>query len=147
MNRAYGGGKTRTLAVELGYIPVVPPKSNRKGPLEYDKEFHKQRNQVERFFRRLKRFCATPRAFQVASADQVTTQRESRNCLKAYCCGEGIRFVQRFHIPSEHCKSWGKRFALCFSLIAGIYNFDCLAPFRQRSIVECGCQTRSHYIS
>ncbi len=37
MDRAYEGDETRALAVELGYIPVVPPKSNRKNPLDYDK--------------------------------------------------------------------------------------------------------------
>ncbi len=56
MDRAYEGDETRTLAFELGYIPVVPPKSNRKNPWDYDKELYKQRNQVERLFRRLKRF-------------------------------------------------------------------------------------------
>ena len=56
MNRAYEGDETRALAEELGYIPVVPPKSNRKNPWDYDKQLYKQRNQVERLFRRLKRF-------------------------------------------------------------------------------------------
>ena len=56
MDRAYEGEETRTLAVELGYIPVVPPKSNRKNPWPYDKELYNQRNQVERLFRRIKRF-------------------------------------------------------------------------------------------
>ena len=56
MDRAYEGDETRELAVELGYIPVVPPKSNRKNPWNYDKQLYKQRNQVERLFRRLKRF-------------------------------------------------------------------------------------------
>ena len=56
MDRAYEGDETRALAVELGYIPVVPPKSNRKDPWDYDKELYKQRNQVERLFRRIKRF-------------------------------------------------------------------------------------------
>ena len=50
--RAYEGGETRALAVELGYVPIVPPKSNRKDPWAYDKELYKQRNQVERLFRR-----------------------------------------------------------------------------------------------
>lgn len=54
MDRAYEGDETRALAVELGYIPVVPPKSNRKDPWDYDKELYKQRNQVERLFRRIK---------------------------------------------------------------------------------------------
>jgi len=56
MGRAYEGYETRALAVELGYISVVPPKSNRKNPWEYDRKLYKQRNQVERLFRRLKRF-------------------------------------------------------------------------------------------
>lgn len=56
MDRAYEGDETRALAVELGYIPIVPPKSNRKDPWDYDKELYKQRNQVERLFRRIKRF-------------------------------------------------------------------------------------------
>ena len=56
MDRAYEGDETRALAIRLGYIPVVPPKSNRKNPWDYDKQLYKQRNQVERLFRRIKRF-------------------------------------------------------------------------------------------
>jgi len=56
MDKAYEGDETRQTAEECGYIPVVPPKSNRKEPWEYDKEKYKKRNIVERFFRRLKSF-------------------------------------------------------------------------------------------
>jgi transposase len=56
MDRAYEDGETRWLAFEWGYSPVVPPKKNRKKPWEYDKEVYKQRNEVERMFRRLKGF-------------------------------------------------------------------------------------------
>ena len=56
MDRAYEGDETRALAMELGYTPVVPPKSNRTNPWSYDKQLYKQRNQVERLFRRIKRF-------------------------------------------------------------------------------------------
>jgi len=56
MDRAYEGDETRALAVSLGYAPVVPPKSNRKEPWDYDKELYKKRNEVERFFRRYKRY-------------------------------------------------------------------------------------------
>ncbi len=56
MEWAYEGDETRALAVELGYMPVVLPKSNCKEPWDYDKELYKQRNQVERLFRRIKRF-------------------------------------------------------------------------------------------
>lgn len=56
MDRAYEGDETRALAVALGDIPVVPPKTSRKEPWEYDKKTYKRRNEVERFFLRIKRF-------------------------------------------------------------------------------------------
>ena len=56
MDKAYEGDATRKLAIQLGYTPVVPPKENRKEPWEYDKIICKLRNQVERLFRRIKRF-------------------------------------------------------------------------------------------
>jgi transposase len=48
MDRAYEGDATRQLVRELGCIPVVPPKSNRREPWEYDRQRYKQRNEVER---------------------------------------------------------------------------------------------------
>ncbi len=56
IDRAYEGNETRKLAVELGYLPVVPPLSTRVDPWEYDRELYKRRNEVERVFRRLKAF-------------------------------------------------------------------------------------------
>lgn len=56
MDRAYEGDETRQLSLELGFMPVVPPKKNRLEPWEYDKELYKKRNEVERLFRRLKGF-------------------------------------------------------------------------------------------
>ena len=56
MDRAYEGDKIRATARELGYNPVVPPKKNRIDPWEYDEELYRRRNEVERFFRRIKRF-------------------------------------------------------------------------------------------
>jgi transposase len=54
MDRAYEGNETRQLALDLGFIPVVPPKSNRLEPWDYDRAMYKRRNEVERLFRRLK---------------------------------------------------------------------------------------------
>ena len=54
MDRAYEGENTRQLALDLGYLPVVPPKSNRHNPWEYDQQMYKRRNEIERLFRRLK---------------------------------------------------------------------------------------------
>ncbi len=56
MDRAYEGDETRQLALDLGFIPVVPPKSNRVKPWEYDRAMYKRRNEIERLFRRLKGF-------------------------------------------------------------------------------------------
>jgi len=56
MDRAYEGDETRQLSLELGFTPVVPPKTNRLEPWEYDKEMYKRRNEIERLFRRLKGF-------------------------------------------------------------------------------------------
>jgi len=56
MDRAYEGDSMRAKVIEKGFIPVVPPKKNRKNQWEYDEERYKQRNEIERYFLRLKRF-------------------------------------------------------------------------------------------
>ena len=56
MDRAYEDDATRGLALALGWQPVVPPKRNRRRPWRYDRALYRRRNQVERLFRRLKRF-------------------------------------------------------------------------------------------
>ena len=56
MDRAYEDDATRALAIRQGFVPVVPPKKNRKRPWEYDRELYKRRNEVERYFLRIKRF-------------------------------------------------------------------------------------------
>jgi transposase len=56
MDKAYEGDACRAKAEKCGMRPVVPPKSNRKKPWEYDKELYKGRNVVERNFRNIKQF-------------------------------------------------------------------------------------------
>jgi transposase len=56
VDRAYEGDETRQLVMELNMIPVLPPKSNRKDPWDYDRALYKKRNEVEPLFRRLKGF-------------------------------------------------------------------------------------------
>ena len=56
MDRAYEGNETRQLALDLGFVPVVPPLSTRVEPWEYNKAWYKRRNEIERLFRRLKGF-------------------------------------------------------------------------------------------
>jgi len=56
MDRAYEGAETRQLVLDLGMTPIVPPKTRRLSPWEYDREMYKKRNEIERLFRRLKGF-------------------------------------------------------------------------------------------
>ncbi len=56
MDRAYEGNENRQLVLHLGMIPIVPPKSNRLEPWDYDHALYKKRNEIERLFRRLKGF-------------------------------------------------------------------------------------------
>ena len=48
MDKAYEGDATRALAENMDYLPIAPPKANRKNPWEYSKDLYKQRNIVER---------------------------------------------------------------------------------------------------
>ena len=57
MDRAYEGNETRQLALDLGFIPVVPPLSTRVNPWSYSKAWYRRSNEIERLFRRLKGFC------------------------------------------------------------------------------------------
>jgi transposase len=56
MDKAYEDDYTRYIAQRLGFYLVVPPKSSRKNPWEYDKELYKKRNEIERLFRLLDGF-------------------------------------------------------------------------------------------
>ena len=56
MDCAYEGDETRQLALDLGFIPVVPPNPRRLRPWNYDRATYAKRNEVERLFRRLKGF-------------------------------------------------------------------------------------------
>jgi transposase len=56
MDRAYEGNETRQLALDFGFIPVVPPKCTRVDPWRYKKALYRRRNEIERLFRRLKGF-------------------------------------------------------------------------------------------
>ena len=58
MDRAYADFNTRFTAWCLRFKAVVPPKSNTTHQWDYDKELYKKRNEIERFFRRLKEFRA-----------------------------------------------------------------------------------------
>jgi transposase len=56
MDRAYEDDHTQYTASMLKFTPVVPPKSNRKNPWQYDKELYKSRSEIERLFRLIQGF-------------------------------------------------------------------------------------------
>ena len=56
MDGAYEDDQTRQLALDFGWIPVVPPRRTRLEPWEYDRALYRHRNEIERLFRRLKGF-------------------------------------------------------------------------------------------
>ena len=53
-DKAYDADWIRAMIWEQGASVVIPSKSNRKMPREFDSELYKQRNLVERFFGRIK---------------------------------------------------------------------------------------------
>jgi transposase len=61
MDKAYEGNACRAKARKCGMRPVVPPKSNRLKPWEYDKKLYRRRNMVERNFRNINMTNSTKR--------------------------------------------------------------------------------------
>ena len=80
MDRAYEDNATRPLALALGFSPVVPPKSNRLDPWEYDRELYKRRNEVERLFRRLKGYRRIFSRFEKLDVTSSASSALSPSC-------------------------------------------------------------------
>ena len=56
MDKAYDADKLIEQLIQQGIIPVIPPKSNRKEPRDYDCQIYKERSLVECFIGKLKQF-------------------------------------------------------------------------------------------
>jgi len=56
MNKGYDSDQIRQDLQSRELVPVIPPKRNRKKPIIYDTEQYQLREQVERFFNKLKQF-------------------------------------------------------------------------------------------
>jgi transposase len=56
MDKGYDSNHIRDKLRERNINPVIPLKSNRKEPIDYDKDKYRLREKVERFFNRLKQF-------------------------------------------------------------------------------------------
>ena len=55
-DRAFDANWLRENLDNAGIVPVIPPKSNRKFPPEFDKHSYKWRHLIENFFCKLKEF-------------------------------------------------------------------------------------------
>ncbi len=55
-DKAYDAGSIRDLIEEQGAVPNIPAKSNRKWKPCFSRALYRERNQVERFFSKLKHF-------------------------------------------------------------------------------------------
>ena len=55
-DKGYDSNDFLGLVMDAFGIPIVPSRSNRINPRDYDKEVYKCRNLVERFFNRMKQF-------------------------------------------------------------------------------------------
>lgn len=55
-DKAYDADSILLTITQKGAEPVIPPKSNRKEPREYDEELYKERHLVECFIGKLKQY-------------------------------------------------------------------------------------------
>ena len=80
-DRAFDADWLRENLDKSGIVPVIPPRSNRKFPPEFDKHCYKWRHLIENYFQKLKEFkgaytlnlpkigaASSPLAFQVEFA-------------------------------------------------------------------------------
>jgi putative transposase len=55
-DKGYDADRFREAIRDSGAEAVIPPRSNRKAPCDYDKALYRERNLAERFFNKLKQF-------------------------------------------------------------------------------------------
>ena len=67
-DRAYDSDRIRAMIALAGKEVVIPPRSNRRAPADYDKEKYKARNKVERLFNRLKGYRAVATRYDKLAA-------------------------------------------------------------------------------
>ena len=56
MDNGYDSNQIRTKLKDKSITPVIPPKSNRKETITYEKDKYRLREKIERFFSRLKQY-------------------------------------------------------------------------------------------
>ena len=57
-DQGYDAQEFRQHILELGMMPVIPPRSNRKAPADYDRHLYRERHLVECFINKIKHYRA-----------------------------------------------------------------------------------------
>ena len=55
-DQGYDAQEFRQHILELGMMPVIPPRSNRKAPADYDRHLYRERHLVECFINKIKHY-------------------------------------------------------------------------------------------
>jgi transposase len=55
-DRAFDANWVRVALAEAGIVAVIPPKSNRRFPVDFDRDTYKWRHLIENFFQKLKEY-------------------------------------------------------------------------------------------
>lgn len=81
-DRAFDANWVRDALTEKGIVPVIPPKSNRRFPAQFDRDTYKWRHLIENFFGKLKEYrgiatrcCKTDESFGAFISIAATTIR------------------------------------------------------------------------
>ena len=79
-DKAYAADPIVAKIIELGSVPVIPPRSNRTNPRDFDKHVYKERHLVECFFCRIKEFRRVATRFEKLEKT-FTTMIAIASCL------------------------------------------------------------------
>ena len=81
-DRAFDANWLREALTDAGIVPVIPPKSNRRLPAEFDRHTYKWRHLIENFFQKLKEYrgvakrcCKTDESYSAFIALTATVIR------------------------------------------------------------------------
>lgn len=81
-DRAFDANWVREALAEAGIVAVIPPKSNRRFPADFDRDTYKWRHLIENFFQKIKeyrgiatRFCKTDTSYSALISLAATVIR------------------------------------------------------------------------
>jgi len=70
-DKGYDSDANRVAIRAQGAEPCIPPRSNRKAVIRYDRHLYKERNVVERFFGRIKQYRRVATRFDKKAANYL----------------------------------------------------------------------------